>query len=46
VGRVLFLRGYASGAGGRSLGMVLTMLPTLLGYLLVIVLVGLRLFGR
>jgi hypothetical protein len=44
VGRILFLRGYARGARGRSLGMVLTMMPTLLGYLLVIVLFGLRFF--
>lgn len=43
-GRILFLRGYAKGAPGRALGMSLTMMPTLLGYLLVIVLVGLRFF--
>jgi hypothetical protein len=36
IGRVLFLRGYAKGAEGRALGMVMTMLPTLLGYVLVI----------
>ncbi|TVP54760.1 MAG: MAPEG family protein [Halomonadaceae bacterium] len=39
VGRVLFLRGYSRGVEGRALGMTLTMTPTVLGYLLVIVLV-------
>lgn len=39
VGRVLFLRGYARGAAARAPGMTLTMMPTLLGYLLVIALV-------
>jgi hypothetical protein len=42
VGRVLFLRGYAEGVSGRSLGMSLTAMPTLLGYLLVIVLLIMR----
>jgi len=37
-GRVLFLRGYAKGVEGRALGMTLTMTPTVLGYLLVLVL--------
>ncbi|WP_416676371.1 MAPEG family protein [Egbenema bharatensis] len=39
VGRVLFLNGYRqdqTGAQGRALGMVLTMLPTLAGYILAI----------
>jgi hypothetical protein len=39
-GRVLFLRGYARGVEGRTLGMALTMLPTLLGYLLVLILLA------
>jgi hypothetical protein len=43
-GRVLFLRGYTMGAGGRALGMTLTMMPTLLGYLLVFALVARRFF--
>ncbi|MFW6076685.1 MAG: MAPEG family protein [Hyphomicrobiales bacterium] len=41
-GRVLFLRGYAKGVDGRSLGMSLTMMPTLLGYALALVLIFLR----
>lgn len=43
IGRILFLAGYAKGAEGRALGMALTMTPTVLGYLLVLVLLGLRL---
>lgn len=39
IGRVLFLAGYRRGARGRSLGMSLTMLPTILGYLLLVYLV-------
>lgn len=42
VGRCLFLRGYQrdyQGAKGRAFGMTLTMLPTLAGYLLAIVLI-------
>ena len=38
VGRVLFLWGYAKGVEGRALGMTLTMTPTVLGYLVVLVL--------
>lgn len=38
-GRILFLRGYARGAPGRALGMTLTLLPTLLGYMFCIVLI-------
>lgn len=34
VGRVLFFLGYRRGAGGRSFGMALTMLPAVVGYLL------------
>jgi hypothetical protein len=45
IGRLLFLRGYARGVRGRALGMTLTMLPTLLGYLLAIVLIVLRMFA-
>lgn len=44
VGRVLFLRGYSKGVEGRALGMALTMTPTVLGYLLVIVLLCIRWF--
>jgi len=42
VGRVLFFAGYRRGAKGRSFGMALSMLPTLLGYL---ILAFLLLFG-
>lgn len=42
IGRVLFLRGYARGVEGRALGMTLTMMPTVLGYVLVPVLLVLR----
>jgi hypothetical protein len=38
VGRILFYRGYHRGAQGRSLGMALTMMPSALGYPLVLVL--------
>ena len=43
VGRVLFYRGYDRGVEGRSLGMTLTMMPSVLGYPLV---AGLALFAR
>jgi hypothetical protein len=39
IGRVLFLRRYHEGAAGRAWGMTLTLMPTMLGYLLAIVLV-------
>lgn len=39
VGRVLFYRGYPKGASGRALGMTLTMMPAILGYLAMAVLV-------
>lgn len=42
VGRVLFFRGYSKGVAGRALGMVLTMIPTVLGYLLILVLMAFR----
>jgi hypothetical protein len=42
IGRILFLRGYARGAEGRSLGMTLTMLPTVCGYVLAVVLMVMR----
>ncbi|MFQ3787111.1 hypothetical protein [Halomonas sp. A29] len=42
IGRVLFLRGYRRGAEGRALGMVLTMTPTLVGYLAVFILMVLN----
>lgn len=44
VGRVLFLRGYPKGVEGRALGMTLTMMPTVLGYVLVLVLLAVRWF--
>jgi cation transport ATPase len=43
VGRVLFYTRYHLGARGRSLGMALTMMPSVLGYLLV---GAFALFGR
>jgi hypothetical protein len=39
IGRVLFFRGYSKGVEGRALGMTLTMTPTVIGYLLVLLLV-------
>ncbi|TDK22533.1 MAPEG family protein [Luteimonas aestuarii] len=42
VGRVLFYRGYPSGAGGRAFGMALTLLPGALLLLAVLVVVVLR----
>lgn len=36
VGRILFYAGYRKGARGRALGMVLTMMPTIVLYMLVI----------
>jgi len=38
VGRVTFFLGYPKGAGGRAFGMVTTVLPTLAGFVLAIVL--------
>lgn len=35
IGRVLFYMGYERGARGRSLGMSLTMLPSVVGYLVI-----------
>lgn len=40
----LFLRGYHMGVRGRSLGMTLTMMPTVLGYALVLILIAISLF--
>lgn len=37
-GRILFFAGYERGAKGRAFGMALTMLPTLLGWLMLVVL--------
>lgn len=45
IGRIMFLRGYAKGAGGRAFGMIVTMLPTVVAYLWAIVLIGMRIFG-
>ncbi len=45
VGRILFYRGYPEGAKGRALGMTLTMLPTILGYLVVLGLLVAHLLG-
>lgn len=44
VGRLTFLYGYPKGAGARAFGMVVTALPTMLGYLLCIVLVLISIF--
>lgn len=38
IGRVTFLIGYSKGAGGRAFGMITTVLPTLAGFALTIVL--------
>lgn len=46
LGRVLFYRGYPRGAAGRSLGMTLTLVPTLLIYLAVFALLARGLFDR
>jgi hypothetical protein len=43
VGRVTFFIGYPKGAGGRAFGMVTTVLPTLVGFVLAIVLMVARL---
>jgi hypothetical protein len=43
-GRILFYRGYRRGAAGRALGMTLTLVPTGLIYLLVLVMMVGRLF--
>ncbi|MBX9944827.1 MAG: MAPEG family protein [Reyranella sp.] len=45
IGRVAFYLGYSSGAGGRAFGMVVTVLPTLAGFLLAIVLIIAAIFG-
>ena len=42
VGRVLFLHGYRHGAEGRALGMVLTMMPVVVGYPVVLILMVLN----
>lgn len=42
IGRIFFLRGYRRGAGGRAFGMVVTMLPTVAGYVLAITLMIVR----
>ncbi len=44
VGRVLFYRGYARGVEGRALGMNLTMMPAIVGYLWIFGLVPWRFF--
>lgn len=43
IGRVTFFIGYPKGAGGRAFGMVTTVLPTLAGFALAIVLMVARL---
>lgn len=43
-GRVLFYRGYRRGVTGRAFGMTLTMMPTLLLYLIAIIALGVRMF--
>lgn len=42
IGRVTFYRGYPKGAGGRAFGIVTTVLPTIFGFILAIVLLSLR----
>lgn len=42
IGRMAFFRGYPGGAPGRGFGMVLTLLPTLLGLGLAIILIARR----
>lgn len=44
IGRILFLKGYNRGVRGRSLGMTLTMMPTVVGYALVLIVIAARLF--
>jgi uncharacterized MAPEG superfamily protein len=39
VGRIAFLAGYPKGAAGRAFGMATTMIPSLLGYILALVLI-------
>jgi uncharacterized MAPEG superfamily protein len=39
VGRITFLAGYPKGAAGRAFGMATTMIPSLLGYVLALVLI-------
>ncbi len=36
IGRITFLRGYPQGAHGRAFGIVMTVLPTLFGYILAV----------
>jgi len=43
-GRVLFYRGYRRGVTGRAFGMTLTLMPTLLLYLIVIIALVARMF--
>lgn len=43
-GRVLFYRGYRRGVTGRAFGMILTLMPTLLLYLIIIIAVVARMF--
>jgi hypothetical protein len=44
IGRVLFYLGYERGGGGRALGMSLTMMPSLIGYIVIAGLMVARLF--
>jgi len=45
VGRLTFLRGYPQGAHGRAFGIVTTVIPSLLGYILVVALIIGNLIG-
>jgi len=45
IGRALFYAGYRRGATGRALGMGLTMMPSVLGYLLIAALAAMSVFG-
>jgi uncharacterized membrane protein YecN with MAPEG domain len=42
VGRILFLKGYSQGVRGRAFGMCLTMMPSIMGYILAIILIIMR----
>lgn len=44
LGRIFFLAGYRKGASGRAFGMFMTTLPSLAGYVSVIVLLVMRIF--
>jgi hypothetical protein len=45
-GRIAFYHGYPGGAGGRAFGMIVTVLPTLLGIIAAIALIGAAAMGH